>query len=1019
MSLNWTRFADLEKHWPMTAGCNWYAPAGYYRCRELGNYTKPHGNWSDGAVYVDWEIRWGQADAYDPYGGNYYLWASLTLGSYNVIGTADLGAAPPKGISIEMVAKYEMRLLSRNCEYTRVDYTGAHWGPRPRSVGHPEDDIDLRPYLSSDVGWFAWLPTAGGTIKLSVDAAEFMEPVLVDLYHPGGAPPVGFIEGCSASMRCVDTSTYDVTGPWIEGHHFGVSPDFTPGTVYWNYAGADRAQTIVTANRLELRPTPITDGIENCGLDMTYFPPLDLSLTTLAKNAAGISFAADAFPLVATDGPEQSAGNTDTVVATEFPVGTAIALNAPDSLTGHARFYSYETVGHVNPYDGQNTLCPASPVAEISSDGTLALGFVYSTAGLEALEMDGDAWRCPIALPADRAKWQALQVHYDSTYALPGTIITEGWTPGAGTTLTYDGAAGVKLVGTGTISGSREFDDTSGFRGERYLHLRIKSTVAGVAGIMRAKDSPAKAWAFTCGPAGVYTDIEIDTCIPDTNSGIDYSHTRAQREFAAGVEAYSQGGWGWGLDAWNIETNQVLEFEFTTDGPVWIQGITAFGKSALQNWAAVNPAVNRHADFRILDSGGQSVWEQRGFLFSSERRISLDARAGYVRASASFPDCVFSETLNQIYTTATLYWGQSADRKYSLTWLENMAGGASSPTSASGFVYYTADAFFNNARDAFHLYPEFRESTSDRTPIYAEYAVDRIRLHAFTGTNGGVNALHALRLHGPGVQGIGAASGTPKAGAVIQAEKTTVFDQDSTRADGSYRMPRDASSITDVGAWHIIPEGNTANYGTVTDPMHAILHRVCLSPNVGTGAHIRMAESIIGRVYRVFGGAGGVWMDVYDIGLGTWRAAALEFAGTEPDVCIVEDTRSRRLLVAYVDMGVKLRVSGDEGLTWGTAVTISATGTHPALVQDDLTGQVFCFWYVSAQMHFKVSSDRGATWGTEKTVADAATTPLAAADDSMACVVLKERARQLLLSYQTSGGAIAAVKSADNGGSWA
>ena len=1021
MSLNWTRTVDLEKHVNMIAGCTWHAPSAFGMPI---SYHPATFTWQDAAVGVNCEVRWGLHEgANSPFEDNYYVYADLTLGWLHQEYYKDLGPDRPTDITVKMTAEYEMRLCADCKEYTRFDYLGNHWGPRPRA-DHAEDDIDLRPYLSADVGWYAWLPTAGAKVTLTVDSSSVNGQASF-VWQPPPQAPCGFVEGAVADMKYINAAEYNEEGCWIEGLHFGVAPDFTPESIDSGPPppAEPYARTIVTAERVELRPKRAGVNILDAEVYMTYVPPLDLSLTTLAQNAAGLSFSTGAFALTPLDGPEQSSGNTDTLVATEFPVGTPIDLHAPGSLTGHAKYYQFTTAGAplVGGYQYTSGTLATRTVGEISEDGTLALGFVYSTTGLEALEMDGDAWRCPIALPADRSKWLAFQLHYDPEYLLPGLTSTSGWTAGAGTTLTYDG--GIKLAGTTTISAKRKFDHTGGFRGERYLKLRVKSTTAGVSGVFRALGSPAKSWAFTCGPAGVWTDIEIDTCIPDDCSGIDYSHTRAEREYAAGVSSYSQGGWGWGLDAWDIgASNQELEFEFTTDGPVWIQSITAFRKSDKLNWIAVNPAVGLDVDFRIDDDGDLERWEQRGFLVSGEGRIVMDARAGVVTASDTFPDSVRADTLNQIWSRATTEWRQATAYRCGLTWLENTADPAvtgSAPTTVSGFVYYSANAFFNNSRDAFHLYPEFRESTSDATPIYAEYAVDRIRLHAFTGTNGGVNALHALRLHGPGVQGIGAAAGKAQAGATIEVQKTTVADHDTTRADGSYRMPRDASCITDDGEWRVVPEGNTANYGTVVDPMHAIMHRVCLSPDVGTGANISMAESIIGRVYRVFDGAGGVWMDIYDIGVGTWRAAALRFTGTEPDVCIVEDTRSRRLLVAYVDSGIKLRVSGDEGLTWGSAVTISATGTHPALVQDDLTGQVLAFWYVSSQIHFKVSSDRGATWGAEKIVANAAATPIASADDKPACVVLKERARQLLLSYQTTGGAIAAVKSTDNGGTWA
>jgi hypothetical protein len=222
------------------------------------------------------------------------------------------------------------------------------------------------------------------------------------------------------------------------------------------------------------------------------------------------------------------------------------------------------------------------------------------------------------------------------------------------------------------------------------------------------------------------------------------------------------------------------------------------------------------------------------------------------------------------------------------------------------------------------------------------------------------------------------AAGIEPAGAGLGATSTG-----TVTADGSSQTPKPTASVV-VG------------YGRQ--------RLVLVEGQVGGGACLSLAQSLSGRLVRSYED-GNVFVSLRSQSGGAWETKDCGFAGTCPSVAWGIDGK---LLMVYADSGIKFRTSEDEGGSWSVATTIAATGSHPSICITQ-SGMRYFVWYGGSGA-IKLRAYDGTM--TER-IAARTIVASGAADDCMGLVELL--GGKLLLTYQTVGGAIVEVESADSG----
>ena len=111
--------------------------------------------------------------------------------------------------------------------------------------------------------------------------------------------------------------------------------------------------------------------------------------------------------------------------------------------------------------------------------------------------------------------------------------------------------------------------------------------------------------------------------------------------------------------------------------------------------------------------------------------------------------------------------------------------------------------------------------------------------------------------------------------------------------------------------------------------------------------------------------------------------------------------------MAYSASGLKTRASPDEGRTWTSVTTVSANGEHITLAVSQ-SGVRHFFWYDGGAIKRRSYDPQ-----MQEIIAAGNVVASGAADDCFGAVCLMDGS--LLLSYRTTGGALAAVTSTDGG----
>ena len=180
------------------------------------------------------------------------------------------------------------------------------------------------------------------------------------------------------------------------------------------------------------------------------------------------------------------------------------------------------------------------------------------------------------------------------------------------------------------------------------------------------------------------------------------------------------------------------------------------------------------------------------------------------------------------------------------------------------------------------------------------------------------------------------------------------------------------------------------------------------SAPTSSGTCLSLTQSQSGRLCRAWSEGGTLWLEHQSQAGGIWERLDTGISGSCPDV--VYNLHTGALLVAYVDSGIKLRTTTNEGSSFSVATTISSTGTHPTVCLTQSGGQLY-FWYDSGAIKRRAYDGQ-----LQQTIAAGSVVASGVADDAMRAVELQDG--RIRLVYRNTSGALVAATSSDGGNSF-
>jgi hypothetical protein len=942
-------------------------------------------------------------------------------GGYQDYSTGDLPGGVPGG-TMTISIGFPLRKLAEITTHARTEHysgeTASRWG---KQVGEEDEVVDLREWQTADVYWWEWPDDGPVTVKVSNDSSTL------------------FTWNQAVSMlpsRLVGACTFD----------FGVAnwrfaPDDATGSGFGRLSllmagspgfGAD-ADDIYLPNEED------PDNFYDVGVsgEEMYFSAEKLTLDGYAT--CNPSFTGSAYPLhkVSVRG-ELVSVHDEPYPAASFTVGTYAALEPVSGAEDPT--YPVETAIPKTGEPGSTALTWSMPgyklwqgrvySAQIGFYGGGNIGsftkndVTHGMCGLEwALPVTGNEWRLVQQVPG--LDWTALTLTQEASHVIETfASAVNGWAAAGGETVSISSGA-LKIEGGNPKVVEKTYDDIGTDVWWDHLRYWVVDCTAAAADVVLTVTIGSKVWTVTGDANG---DFLIDLCAPSNASGVDYSSTRYEREYASGAESLSEGGWGWGL---NGLLEQTVQLSFATADDVLINEIRAVAagqQGEARHSVQFGETVSIDERLRIEDTTDEpphQVWAQLGLTHWLSGKVAGQEAAGTLeeKPDATAPDppqLATPWTINQMYNAfATRY-----DDEKGLPRIANTGYKASrTPTTLTvgeqSFTYYPKAEWCNNTQYAYHLVPNFKEGTGPLA-LLAHYAVDRISFGP-----GAASQIKVRKIYQGGVNGIVESNDVPAAQTALNVKVDgTKIDSTSTGNTGVYWLP----ATPEWDDWHteafdIMPNGEDPQTATHTGLIHAMFLRACLTAEVSAqGGGLTMVKTSAGRIYRAYTSGTKIKFDVYTVGARTWSTAIDLCDGTQPSLLMYDSVpgtkRTRELYCYYVRDGqIHRRKSVSEGQTWGAEDSSGIMATKPFLQYDPDTSTTYFLYYDGGTIKFQLSYDHGTTWSVPANV-------VSASDDFMSLQLAYEpdssgkRKRALILSYITGAGAVAVKKSFDDGHTW-
>lgn len=721
-------------------------------------------------------------------GSEYRAVISLTVGGSSNVWYYNLGAGLPAATDVEISVSIPLRLFGVCRDFGRYNYNGSIWGPRGAGLN---DTVDLRGYISAEIGWYYWPPDGDATVTLKAFGQTWS---LTDAAGEPGEAPVGPMQ---AGMYYAGFG--DAGSPaWLEASGFDAPDIPLHSHTVWHVQDYDGARAYVEDRRITIYRVGLDpSSARGASLELKLMqPPQTLAVQALAYRADGTSYPAGQFDVQIQDGPDFSGYSTpyDNTVDTVFPKADAfghsaavpITISAPGEWQGTGEKYSYGASAHFGaPWyaltildDGKDTI-GAPP----------RLGFSYDPDDLDAQKQQGDAWRFPLtpqiagAAGTNLFSWTALEIYSNAQKAVEEFGSLGRWSTGLDTLIENLGGR-MRVYGSGTpLVVQGVFDTMAGFSGSRYVSIPCCGTGAARTAKLTIG---TKEWFFPISQHTVPQQIILDLCAPFNAASNAYHSTI----YEVGT---GPGDWAWGVDD---PVTMTLEFS----GEVHVGPI-----SLLDNGQAgfILAGESVHKDARwLVGSGGDARYVRDVLLAVLDGRVVLEEEAG--RVQDDDPDKV-----TQVDSLQTLCDRAQTRQDAKLTKLTNLRPATGGVSAYWDFLFYRSWAFFNARQPAWMLRPGHALLPKDwdyvkqrRASVYAvmDYQCDRVVAHP------GVSlTMVSRRMIGGAIYGLLVEDQAGVGSHYVAATGGADTEEDYTEANGMFYFPK-AANLEVATSYTISPE---------------------------------------------------------------------------------------------------------------------------------------------------------------------------------------------------------------------
>ncbi len=760
---------------------------------------------------------------------------------------------PLPGVKLRVRAVYPVRMTANINDYPRVTYDNREWGP---TANAPDEVRDLRQYTDAHLAW-AFLPAdipAAGTpcgVTLEVYDSAIWRTV-AQIGAPADQTPRMF--GAELSIQ---GNQFQAGGPGMHSvalrdiHHLSQSPDMhalgepshqtpTPRPGYrfeegnfniYSWAEDDAVCIEATGDQVPgYRDDPPFVGmplpgagstIPNLWVEFSGAPVHNYDVTADGENMAGMNLPSGLITCQPYDGPAQwYADENPQQVLHNCPIvrdrqgviqygnSPPVTLAIPGRFQRTARQYLVQS-----GFQWTTNVYHSWLVYE---QGCAALGFVCNPSSLTAADYERNAWRLPIGLPLVGARWAAGEIALSPSHMIDDfTGGMDGWAAADPNTTVAAAAGALRVTTTGATSSitkaptSAEVDWTTG----RYLVFEI-NTAAPVAGNTLAIGT--KAWTFAA-PGGTAT-VRLDLCAPTNRAGIPLWENRQALEFPVpGMES----GWDWG-----ITDNPILTFTFNTAAAVTIDNIRLARAATEARHSSIVSEMIADLPTYLIEVTPYYQYGRRGLVHLVDGKVALDVHHGHMTINTDGTFGPVPYTIDSMLQTADDCNGRG------LLTVTNLR-----PHGTPPFVrpdnhnqyfgdqsFYYAHQFCTNGQYGYQLLPlayKWHEDSTEPVGLMAHLAADRISF----GVGTACKPLTIRRMFGGGLAGVVADTTGALPGLLVDIRKGgTRRDSDTTDANGSYRTPRVARSLTKTGVFDITRAGGPTP-ATLAFAEEGVLHR--------------------------------------------------------------------------------------------------------------------------------------------------------------------------------------------------
>lgn len=687
------------------------------------------------------------------------------------------------------------------------------------------------------------------------------------------------------------------------------------------------------------------------------------------------------------------------------------------------------------------------PKTQAGEDGVRGYQFAWAfdPADLKDFDVDPNCWRVVMYVPG--LMWPALRRRVYESFTIEDFASGVSDWEAVGTETVSTASGKLKIEGANPKAVAKTYEPGTPVFWDSFRFLAIQCTPAA-ADVELTVTIGTKTWTVTGDATGKFT---VDLCAPSNASGIDYSMTRYEREYADGKRELSEGGWGWGLNGLSAQT---VQLSFATADDVLIDTIHAALKMP-NGFADVqygtHQCVTVEDPMRIEDTEGENPleqWAQPVISTNQTGKVTIMEEAGYLTDNPSPGDGEGPQT-KTVYTIKDVsdnihgardddFLPTPVDRgrlktsRKGLETVEALGLTTRSLSTAGTLSYYAFADYCNQCAEAYNL--THATSAEDESGVYsvadwtAWIAADWLRFGPGTA-----EPILVQPILGGSIAGIVHGVSTPVSGLcpvqlVNPADADDVRDETTTDTSGVYMFPNTVvpidllTSIVPDGQWDLRgAAGITTSWGAML--INGVFTRVCLVADGSAGSGgLTMVKTSAGRIYRAYTSGTKIKFDVYTVGARTWSTAIDLCDGAQPSLLMYDSVpgtkRTRELYCYYVRDGqIRRRKSVSEGQTWGAEDSSGIMATKPFLQYDPDTSTTYFLYYDAGTIKFQLSYDHGTTWSVPANV-------VSASDDFMSLQLAYEpdssgkRKRALILSYIAEPGAVAVKKSFDDGHTW-